>query len=76
MLFFVVAYGSKDTVSSTRKHNDIFWVDLDSVVSRVSSSDYRFVSIDDNACIGVRIGEKYCKVIGAYGRNTRPVKAI
>ena len=44
---------------------------LDSAVSRVPRSDYLFVFIDANARTGVRIGEEDCKVIGAYGRDTR-----
>ena len=39
---FVVAYGPTDTVSNTRQQKDVFWVDLESVVSRVPSSDYLF----------------------------------
>ena len=35
------------------------------------SSDYLFVLIDANARNGVRMGEEDCKVIGAYGRDTR-----
>ena len=35
------------------------------------SSDYLFVLIDANARNGVRMGEVDCKVIGAYGRDTR-----
>ena len=35
------------------------------------SSDYLFVLIDDNARTGIRMGEEDCKVIGAYGRDTR-----
>ena len=62
---FVVAYGPTDTVSNTREHKDVFWADLESAVSRV------FVLIDDNARTGVRMGEEDCKVIGAYGRDTR-----
>ena len=68
---FVVAYGPTDTVSNTREHKDAFWVDLDSAVSGVPSSDYLFVLIDANARTGVRIGEEDCKVIGAYERDTR-----
>ena len=62
---FVVAYGPTDTVSNTRENNDAFWADLESAVSRV------FVLIDANARTGVRMGEEDCKVIGAYGRDTR-----
>ena len=62
---FVVAYGPTDTVSNTREHKDVFWADLESAVSRV------FVLIDANARTGVRMGEEDCKVIGAYGRDTR-----
>ena len=68
---FAVAYGPTDTVSNTREHKDVFWADLESAVSRVLSSDYLFVLIDANARTGVRMGEKDCKVIGAYGRDTR-----
>ena len=68
---FVVAYGPTDTVSNTREHKDVFWADLKSAVSRVPSSDYLFVLTDANARTGVRIGEEDCKVIGAYGRDTR-----
>ena len=68
---FVVAYGSTDTVSKTRGQKDVFWADLESAVSRVSSSDYLFVLIYANARTGVRMGEEDCKVIGAYGRDTR-----
>ena len=68
---FVVAYGPTDTVSNTREQEDVFWADLESTVSRVPSSDYLFVLIDANARAGVRMGEEYCKVIGAYGRDTR-----
>ena len=35
------------------------------------SSDYLFASIGSNTKTGVRIGEKGCKVIGAYGRDNR-----
>ena len=62
---FVVAYGPTDTVSNTREQKDVFWTDLESVVSRV------FVLIDANARTGVRMGEEDCKVIGAYRRDTR-----
>ena len=68
---FVAAYGPTDTVSKTREHKGAFWADLESAVSRVPSSDYRFVSIDANARTGVHMGEGDCKVIGAYGRDTR-----
>ena len=68
---FIVAYGPTDTVSNTRKHKDVFWADLESAVSRVPSSDYLFVLIDANARTGVRMREEDCKVIGAYGRDTR-----
>ena len=68
---FIVAYGPTDTVSNTREHKAVFWVDLESAVSRVPSSDYLFVLIDANARTGVRIREEDCKVIGAYGRDTR-----
>ena len=68
---FVVAYGPTDTVANTREQKDVFWVDLESAVSRVPSSDYLFVLIDANARTGVRMGEEDCKVIGAYGRDTR-----
>ena len=67
---FVVAYGPTDTVSNTREQKDVFWADLNSAVSRVPSSDYLLVLIDANARTGVRIREKDCKVIGAYGRDT------
>ena len=68
---FVVAYGPTDTVSNTRRQKDVFWADLESAVSRVPSSDCLFVLIDANARTGVRMGEEDCKVIGAYGRDTR-----
>ena len=68
---FVVAYGPTDTVSNTREHEDVFWADLESAVSRVPSSDYLFVLINANARTDVRMGEEDCKVIGAYGRDTR-----
>ena len=68
---FVVAYGPTDTVSKTREQKDVFWADLESAVSRVPSSDYLFVLIDANARTDVRMGEEDCKVIGAYGRDTR-----
>ena len=68
---FVMAYGPTDTVSNTREQKDVFWADLESAVSRVPSSDYLFVLIDANARTGVRMGEEDCKVIGAYGRDTR-----
>ena len=68
---FIVAYGPTDTVSNTREQKAVFWADLESAVSRVPSSDYLFVLIDANARTGVRIKEKDCKVIGAYGRDTR-----
>ena len=68
---FVVAYGPTDAVSNTRQQKDVFWTDLESAVSRVPSSDYLFVLIDTNARTGVRMGEEDCKVIGAYGRDTR-----
>ena len=64
---FVEAYGPTDTASNTREQKDALWADLDSAVSRVPSSDYMFVSIDDNARTDVRMGE----VIGTYGRDTR-----
>ena len=50
---------------------DVFWADLESAVNRVPSSDYLFVLIDANAGTGVRMGQEDCKVIGAYGRDTR-----
>ena len=68
---FVVAYGPTDTVSNTRQQNDVFWTDLESAVNRVPSSDCLFVLIDANARTGVRMGKEDCKVIGAYGRDTR-----
>ena len=68
---FVVAYGPTNTVSNTRQHKDVFWADLESAVSRVPSSDCLFVLIGANARTGVRMGEEDCKVIGAYGRDTR-----
>ena len=46
---FVLAYGPTDTVSNTREQKEVFWADLESAVSRVSSSDYLFVLIDANA---------------------------
>ena len=58
-------------MSNTREQKYTFWADLDSAVSRVPSSGYLFVSIDANARTSVRVGEKDCKVIGAYGRDTR-----
>ena len=36
---FVVAYGLTDTVCNAREQEDAFWVDLDSAVNRVPSSD-------------------------------------
>ena len=60
-----------DTVSSTRQQKDALWASSDSALSRVSSSDYLFFLRDANARTGIRIGEKDCKVIGAYGRNAR-----
>ena len=68
---FIVAYGPTDTVFNTREQKAVFWADLESAVSRVPSSDYLFVLIDANARTGVRMGEEDCKVIGAYGRDTR-----
>ena len=68
---FVVAYGPTDTVSNTREQKDVFWADLENAVSRVPSSDYLFNLIDTNARTGVRMGEEDCKIIGAYGRDTR-----
>ena len=68
---FDVAYGPTDTVSNTREQKGAFRADLDSAVSRVPSSNYLFVLIDADARTGVRIGEKGCKVIGAYGRDIR-----
>ena len=68
---FVVAYGPTSTVSNTREQKGVFWADLESAVSRVPSNDYLFVLIDSNARTGVRMGEKGCKVVGAYGRNTQ-----
>ena len=62
---FAMAYGPTDTVSNTREHKDVFWADLESAVSRV------FVLIYANARTGVRMGEEDCKVIGAYGKDTR-----
>ena len=47
------------------------WADLENVVSQVPSSDYLFVLIYAYARAGVRMGEEDCKVIGAYGRDTR-----
>ena len=66
-----MAYGPTDTVSNTRQQKDVFWADLGSAVNRVPSSDCLFVLIDANARTGVRMGEEDCKVIGAYGRDTR-----
>ena len=68
---FIVAYGPTDTLSNTREQKTVFWVDLESAVSRVPSIDYLFVLIDANARTGVRMGEEDRKVIGAYGRDTR-----
>ena len=68
---FVVAYGPTDTVSNTRQQKDVFWADLESADNRVPSSAFLFVLIDANARTGVRMGEEDCKVIGAYGRDTR-----
>ena len=69
---FVVVYGPTDTVSNTREQKHVFWVDLESAVSRVPSNDYLLVLIYANAGTGVRMGEEEdCKVIGAYGRDTR-----
>ena len=68
---FIVAYDPTDTVSNTREQKAVFWADLESTVSRVPSSDYLFVLIECNARTGVRMGEEDCKVIGAYGRDTR-----
>ena len=68
---FIVAYGPTDTVSNTREQKAVFWANLESAVSRVPSSDYLFILIDANARTGVRMGEEDCKVIGAYGRDTR-----
>ena len=46
--------------------------DLESVVSRVPSSDYLLVLIYANARTSVRMGEEEnCKVIGAYGRDSQ-----
>ena len=61
-----------DTVSNTQQQKDALWASLDSALSRVSSSDYIFLLRDANARTGRRIGEKGCKIIGAYGRNARP----
>ena len=68
---FIVAYGPTDTVSNTWEQKGVFWADLESAVSRVPRSDYLFVLIDANARTGVRMREEDCKVIGAYGRDTR-----
>ena len=68
---FIVAYGPTNTMSNTREQKAVFWADLESAVSRVPSSDYLFVLIDANARTGVRMVEEDCKVIGAYGRDTR-----
>ena len=69
---FVVAHGPTDTVSKTREQKNMFWVDLESAVSRAPSRDYLFVLIDANARTGVRMGEEEgCRVIGAYCRVTR-----
>ena len=69
---FIVAYGPTDTVSNTREQKAVFWTDLESAVSRVPSSDYLFVLIEDaNARTGVRMGEEDWKVVGAYVRDTR-----
>ena len=72
---FDVAYDLKNAVSHARKQKDVFWVDFNSALSRVSSSDYPFVLIDANARTGVRMGEEDCKVIGAYRRDTRVVES-
>ena len=40
---FFVVYVPTDTVSNTREHKDVFWVDLKSAVIQVPSSDYLFV---------------------------------
>ena len=68
---FVVAYGQTDTLSNTREQKDVFWANLERAVSRVPSSDYMFVLTDANARTSVRMGEGDCKVIWAYGRDTR-----
>ena len=59
------------TVSNSRQQKDAFWVNLDSAVSQVSSSDYLFILRDANARSGVRIGQKGCERIGSHGRNAR-----
>ena len=55
---FFVVYVPTDTVSNTRVHKDVFWVDLKSAVIQVPSSDYLFVLINANARTGVRMGEE------------------
>ena len=68
---FVVAYGTTYIVSNTREQKDEVWVDLDSAVSRVPSSDYAFVLKDANAETGVRKGDDDYNVSEAYGRDIR-----
>ena len=68
---FVVAYGPTNNVSNTREQKDLFWAGLENAVSRVPSSNYLFILIDAKARTGVYMGEEDCKVIGAYGRDTR-----
>ena len=50
---FVVAYGTTDTVFSTREQKNAFWTNLDNAVNRVPSNDYLFVLTDANAKTGV-----------------------
>ena len=40
---FVMAYSPTDTVSNTQEQKDAFWLDLDSAVDQVPSSDKMFV---------------------------------
>ena len=58
-------------MSNTLQQKDALWASLDSALSRVSSSDYLRLLRDANARTGIRIGEKGCKIIAAYGRNAR-----
>ena len=71
VIIFVVANSPTDTVSSTWEQKDAVWVDLDSDTSRVPSNDWLLVLIYANARTGVPNEDEECKVVGAYGRDTR-----
>ena len=54
---FVVAYAPTDTPQS-REERDVLWIELDSIVHRVSLKHHLFILMDANARTGVRTSEE------------------